>query len=160
MQSLERALPFGQRKYQQFLYCGMTVRQHQPHVISIDQEPYIEKLTPMAHKHLHRDKKIPSSEVTNLKGLVGSLAWAAVNTRPDIGFDVSWLASKGENATGTDVAFGNKIMKNIKAIPLKLWYIKVTQGLDNIRLVSFHDAGWATRPSLHSQAGGRDLSHQ
>jgi hypothetical protein len=77
-----------------------------------------------------------------------------INTRPDCAFDVSWLASKGTGATGQDVSFGNKILRKLKSEPVQLRYIRIADSLDDWRFVTFHDAGWATRVSLHSQAGG------
>ena len=52
-----------------------------------------------------------ATERTAFKGLVGGLGWAVINTRFDHAFDVSWLASRDKDATGADVAFGNKIMR-------------------------------------------------
>ena len=104
--------------------------------------------------YLSDSKTIPSSEQTAFKGLCGGLSWAVINTRPDHAFDVSWLASRGLNATGADVAFGNKIMRAMKQKPMKLRFIKVGSNIADWCMVTFHDAGWATRPSLHSQAGG------
>ena len=114
MKKLEGRLPFGSRKYEAFTYCGIPVTQMKNGAITLDQNQYIEDLQPMTHKHLANDKKIPESESTNYKALCGGLSWAAINTRPDCGFDVSWLASKGPTATGQDVAFGNKIMRRTK----------------------------------------------
>jgi hypothetical protein len=107
----------------------------------------------MPCKHLDPNKKIPSSESTNFRALCGSLAWAALNTRPDKAFDVSWLASRGEEATPVDVKFGNSIMRSVKQSPLRFTFSKISENVEDWRLVTFHDAGWATRQSLHSQAG-------
>ena len=107
----------------------------------------------MAHKHIHSTKLLPDSEVTNYKALCGGLAWAAINTRPDIGFDTSWLASKGPTANGSDVAFGNKIQRRLKTTPSDLKFFKISTDLKDWSFVAFHDAGFATRPSLHSQTG-------
>ena len=153
MKSLESRLPFGEWKYSRFVYCGLQIEQVNKHLITVDQIDYIDKLQPMAHKHLKADKPIPSSEQTNFKGLCGGLGWAVINTRLDYAFDVSYLASKGVNATGSDIAMGNKIMKTMKANPLKLRFFRVGKSMKDWVSVAFHDAGWATRPSLHSQAG-------
>ena len=154
MSLLESRLPFGARKYGKFMYCGLLIEQVNAHEITVDQSEYIDKLVPMPHKHLSDSKTIPSSEQTAFKGLCGGLSWAVINTRPDHAFDVSWLASRGLNATGADVAFGNKIMRAMKQKPMKLRFIKVGSNIADWCMVTFHDAGWATRPSLHSQAGG------
>lgn len=153
MSELERRLPFGSRKYRKFTYCGLSISQASDKSITVDQFPYLEKLQPMPHKHLKPDKPIPASEYTNFKSLVGGLAWPTVNTRPDCAFDVSWLASKGVNATGNDIALGNKIQRRMQMSPVQLHYTKISKSVQDWRLVTFHDAGWATRPSLHSQAG-------
>ena len=154
MSTLESRLPFGARKYGKFTYCGLNIEQVTQHEITEDQFDYIEKLTPMAHKHLKDHQPLPANEQTNFKGLVGSLGWAVINTRFDYAFDVSWIASKGVSATGADVALGNKIMRAMKQSRVKLRFFKVGSSMHDWCQVGFHDAGWATRPSLHSQAGG------
>lgn len=154
MTTIESRLPFGERKYGRFVYCGLQIEQVHQHLITVDQIDYIDKLQPMPHKHLKADKPIPSSEQTNFKGLCGGLGWAVINTRLDYAFDVSYLASKGVNATGADIALGNKIMRAMKTSPLKLRFFRVGKSMNDWCTVTFHDAGWATRPSLHSQAGG------
>jgi hypothetical protein len=153
MDQLVKDLPFGERKYGKFVYCGLRVEQPSANLVTVDQNEYIEKLTPMAHKHLANDKRIPPSERTNFKGLCGSLGWAVINTQMNCAFDVSWLASRGDEATGADIAFGNKIMRHMKQNPTQLRFFKVGQSFDDWRMATFHDAGWATRASLHSQAG-------
>ena len=154
MSHLESKLPFGERKYGRFVYCGLQIEQVNKNLITVDQFDYIDKLQPMAHKHLAVDKPIPASEQTNYKGLCGGLGWAVINTRLDYAFDVSYLASKGLNATGADVALGNKIMRAMKTHKVQLRFFKVGPSMADWVTVTFHDAGWATRPSLHSQAGG------
>lgn len=95
MKRLESELPFGSRKYGQFTYTGIQVFQQGNGPISIDQCHYVEALEFMPCKHLNPNNRLPASETTNFRALCGSLAWAALNTRPDKAFDVSWLASRG-----------------------------------------------------------------
>jgi hypothetical protein len=153
MKTLEKELPFGSRKYGQFTYTGIQVNQTGHGPIVIDQCPYIDALEFMTCKHLDPNKRLPESESTNFRALCGSLAWAALNTRPDKAFDVSWLASQGKDATPADVKFGNGIMRSMKQYPLQLTFKKISESVYDWRLVTLHDAGWATRLSLHSQAG-------
>ena len=121
--------------------------------IVIDQCHYVEALEFMSCKHLDPNKKLPSTETTNYRALCGSLSWAAINTRPDKALDVSWQASRGENATPTDAKFGNSIMRSMKQNPLRFTFASISENVKDWRLATFHDAGWATGQSLHSQAG-------
>ena len=41
----------------------------------------------------------------------------------------------------------------MKHNPLRFTFFKISESIEDWRLVTFHDAGWATRQSLHSQAG-------
>ena len=152
MKELESKLPFGNRKYGTFTYCGLRHIQHADSSITVDQEEYCEQLQPMANKHIKDTEVHSPADHTNFKSLVGGLAWPVINTRPDAAFDVSWLASKGENATGADIRFGNKLQRKLKAEKVQLRYTKTCKSIYDWTIVTFHDAGWATRPSLHSQA--------
>ena len=44
-------------------------------------------------------------------------------------------------------------MRSVKQNPLRLTFSKISKSVTDWRLVTFRDAGWATRLSLHSQAG-------
>ena len=152
MRKLESKLPFGNRKYDAFTYCGLRMTQNPTdHSIEVDQCDYISKLKPMVTKF--KGDKVPDYAMTDYRTMVGGLAWAVINTRPDSAFDVSWLASKGPTSTKSDVSFGNKVMRRLQTSTVKLRYKRVSDDIRDWRLVIYHDAGWSTRPSLHSQAG-------
>jgi hypothetical protein len=153
MSALEKALPFGERKYKSFTYCGVQVSQDASGAIEMSQDVYISGMEPMPVKHL-KEGPLPASEITRFKALCGTLAWPVINTQPQCAFDVSWLTSKSAAPTKADVSFGNKIMRRMQAEPQRLRYSRVASSVQDWRIVSYHDAGWATRPSLHSQAGG------
>jgi hypothetical protein len=152
MTQLEKALPFGDRKMKQFVYCGVRVTQREDMSIELDQDDYIVNMKPMPIKHL-KDGPIPSSEISNFRTVCGTLAWPVINTQPQCAFDVSWLTSKATAPHKCDVAFANKVMRRMQFEPQRLRYVRVTPTINEWRLVAFHDAGFATRPSGHSQAG-------
>lgn len=153
MKQLETDLPFGARKYGSFVYTGIQITQTGNGPITIDQCHYIDNMEFMPCKHLSPNQRLHGEDVTRFKALCGSLAWAAIHTRPDKAFDVSWLASRGKDATQIDVKFGNSIMRSMKQYPLKHTFTRISEKVEDWRIITFHDAGWATRQSLHSQAG-------
>jgi hypothetical protein len=91
MKTLESRLNFGTRKYHDFTYCGLQMQQDKKtKQIRLHQNTYIEGLQPMSVKGLADGKPIPQGEpFTAYRGLLGGLSWSAINTRPDIAFDVS-----------------------------------------------------------------------
>ena len=99
-------------------------------------------------------EQLEMGDISKFKGLVGTLGWPVINTRPDGAFDTSWLSSVSANARKCDVHLGNKVVKRLQNNPLHLKYKKISKSVNDWRVVTSHDAGLSVRPSLHSQAGG------
>ena len=88
----------------------------------------------------------------DLRSIVGSLIWPAHQTRPDLCFDVSSLGSRVSAPRLEDIRTAQKLLrraKHYKDVGLKFKSLRVPWG--KLVLVAFSDAGWATRPSGHSQ---------
>ena len=74
--------------------------------------------------------------------------------RPDLCFDVSALGSKAQNLIKEDIAVAQKLMRRAKAdADVGLHFHYLGHRWSQLILTAFSDAGWATRPSGHSQAG-------
>ena len=127
-------------------YCGVRLTQNQSFAIQADQSEYVEGIIE------------PSVKTTDVPGelrrVVGSLIWPAHQTRPDLCFDVSSLGSRVGDPDVADLRTAQKLIRRAKYHKtVGLNFIHLGARWRDLVLTIFSDAGWATRPSGHSQGG-------
>ena len=156
MAQLVARLPFGERKYADtapVLYTGLNVKQHpQTRVITIDQAHYVAKLKEVPTRKL-AEGALDREGQTSFWSQLGALLWVAVNTRPDVAYDVSHFASYGSRPEKNHLVSLNKIVRTLQARDYSITFAKVAENWEDLTLVVFTDAGHTSRPSGHSQSG-------
>ncbi|CAE7766960.1 GIP [Symbiodinium sp. CCMP2592] len=156
MAKLVARLPFGERKYADMapvLYTGLNVKQHpQTRAITIDQAHYVAKLKVLPTRKLS-EGLLDRQGQTQFWSQLGALLWVAVNTRPDVAYDVSHFASYGSRPEKQHLVSLNKIVRTLQARDYSITFAKVAEHWDDLTLVVFSDAGHTSRPSGHSQSG-------
>ena len=155
IQQLESKFPFGSKKEGSFQFTGIRIQQKVDGSIELDQTKYIEDIPAI---DVSRDRrKNPQLEVTSeerqsLRGLIGSLQYAASNTRPDISAKLSFLQAKITTAKVQELMDANKLLQEAKLHKDTKIVIKSIP-LPDLRFVSFSDASFATRANSQSQKG-------
>ena len=155
LKALETKFPFGSKKQQQFVFTGIQVSQQPDFSIELDQERYVEDITPV---NLNRERRLIPQELAtddekqSLRALVGSLQYAATNTRPDISARLSFIQAKLNQAQIKDILDANKLLMDTKAHKDTKIVIKPIP-LSDVRFLSFSDASFATRSNAQSQKG-------
>ena len=156
MEKLVARLPFGERKYADtapVLYTGLNVKQHpQTRVITIDQAHYVAKLKETPTRKLS-EGPLDKQGQTLFWSQLGALLWVAVNTRPDVAYDVSHFASFGSRPEKQHLVSLNKIVRTLQSRDYSITFAKVADRWEDLTLVVFTDAGHTSRPSGHSQSG-------
>ena len=156
MAMLVARLPFGERKYADsasVLYTGLNVKQHpQTRVLTIDQAHYVANLKETPTRKLP-EGALDREGQTQFWSQLGALLWVAVNTRPDVAYDVSHLASYGTRPEKQHLVSLNKIVRTLKSRDYSITFAKVAERWSDLTLVVFTDAGHTSRPSGHSQSG-------
>ena len=82
---ISKRYPFGSRKHTDFVFTGIHI--HQSEDISLDQSQYVREIEPIKVPYARRknhDDPITEGERQSLRAVIGSLLYAAVNTRPDL----------------------------------------------------------------------------
>jgi hypothetical protein len=80
--------------------------------------------------------------------------WPAHGTCPHLAFDTGYLAGLCQYPSKTVFHFAAKLVRRAKAqSSTKICYKRIDAPWQELVLVAYSDAGWATRPSGHSQAG-------
>ena len=94
---LESKYPFGSKKSRAFTFTGIDLKQNTDNSITLSQSKYIKNINPIQIKPERRaqeNENITEAEKHLLRGLIGSLQYAAVHTRPDLTSSLSQLQSK------------------------------------------------------------------
>jgi len=94
-----------------------------------------------------------------LKGLIGSVQYAATNTRPDLSAKLSLLQAKINSATVKDLGDANRLLQEAKLHKYTKIIIKSIP-IHDVRFVSFSDASFANRANSQSQKGCLILAHR
>ena len=152
---LEQKFPFGSKRDTDFIFTGIHIHQDDQYNIHLDQTEYVRSIDPIAIDRNRRAKEqleVSDSERQGLRGLIGSLQYAATNTRPDIAAKLSFLQSKINCARISDLLDANRLLGEAKK------YAQVAITISNIpcqdiRFVSYSDASFATREKKQSQKG-------
>lgn len=117
LKKLEQKFPFGSHKVSTFTFTGVEVQQDLDYSITLNQSSYVGKI-PAIHIDPNRKTQpelpVTDSERLALRGLIGSLQYAATNTRPDLASRLSSLQSAIDKATISTLQEGNKLLHEAK----------------------------------------------
>eukprot|EP00435_Cladocopium_sp_Y103_P033991 s557_g8.t1 len=155
IQKLEAKYPFGSKKSQSFTFTGIEMQQQPDQSIRLSQTKYVNNIPAITIKPERRqfeDESVTEEERHLLRGLVGSLQYAAVHTRPDLSSALSHLQSQINQAKVSTLITANKVLHSakkhsdvciqIQPIPMK-----------DLRFVAFSDASFASKSKPESHAG-------
>lgn len=151
---LKSALNVGREEHEHFCYVGMdfvTING----VVHVHQHSYIENLQPIllqAARAVQRDTSLNETEREQLRSKIGQILWVAKQTRPDIMFDVSSLASNIKHATVQSIHDTNKVIRKLKSekVSLKFQHLGNSNAL-NFKV--FSDASLGNLPDGGTQGG-------
>ena len=160
---LETKYPFGSKKSKSFTFTGIEMYQHPDKSIELSQTKYVNHISPIAirpERKSQENEPVTEEERHNLRGLVGSLQYAAVHTRPDIASALSHLQSQINSAKIATLITANKVLHNAKKhsdVSIKIQPINT----QDLRFIAFSDASFASKSKPDSHAGMIILStHQ
>ena len=155
LEKLEQKYPFGSKKVGSFTFTGIEVSQQPDNSIILSQSSYVRKIKAIPIE-VNR-KTQPEADVTDaerglLRGLVGSLQYAAVNTRPDLSSRLSQLQSSINHAKIQNLHDANKLLHEAKRHHDVTVTIKPIPYRD-FRFMAFSDASFASQKKPDSHAG-------
>jgi hypothetical protein len=117
IQQLEKTFPFGSHKVSAFTFTGIELNQHQDSSITMNQSAYVRKIKPIAleaNRKSQLELPVTESERLALRGLVGSLQYAAINTRPDLSSKLSFLQFTINHAKIENLMEANRLLHEAK----------------------------------------------
>lgn len=134
-------------------YCGARIYKD-GETISVDHEKYLHKIKPISvAKDNGPDAELVPHQVTQLRGLMGSLQWPAVQSSPHLQCSVSILTASSSKGYVKSLQEANKLLKFAKEnsdVGLRYRHIG---DIKDLRLVAMTDASFASRGDGSSQGG-------
>ena len=152
---LEQKYPFGSKKLKQFTFTGIEMDQLPNGTITMKQSTYVRAIEPIKISLERRklpEEKVTESERQALRGLVGSLQYAAVHTRPDLSSRLSMLQSSINSATVTTLINANQALHEAKKHHDTTIQIQPIP-LEDFRFLAFSDASFASKSNPSSHTG-------
>ena len=114
---LESQFPFGSRKKKDFVFIGLQIHQKEDFSITVDQTQYVKDINPIQidkERKSYPEEPVNETERQAFRGLIGSLQYASVNTRPDLGSRLSLLQGRINNGQIQDLIEGNRLLHDAK----------------------------------------------
>ena len=155
LRELQKQLPFGSQEFDRFKFTGLDIEQLPDFSIKVSQKEYIHRIDPIdIHKERRgqKDASINNHELQSLRGLCGSLQYAAVHSRPDIATKVAYLQKGIPKATVETLLEANRVLKEAKEFSEVSLFVRPIP-LEKITFASFGDASFASSQQLKAQQG-------
>ena len=152
---LEKRFPFGSQRQGSFTFTGINLVQDHNGDINLNQKEYINDIPPInvaRERRQQLDSQVTHQDLQDLRGLIGSLQYAASNTRPDLSCRLSLLQARITCARVADLLHGNRLLMDAKRNSDTSIRIQALEP-SKVRFLSFSDAAFATREKAHSQKG-------
>ncbi len=155
LKELERQFPFGSRKSREFTFTGLKIVQQPDFSIWVNQSQYVKDIMPISVSSKRRQEcedVITEEERQSLRAVIGSLQYAAINTRPDLCSRLGWLQSQINKAKVETLLEANRTLHEAKAhseVTVKIKHIPI----DDLRFVAFSDASFASERNPDSHQG-------
>ena len=152
---LQKQYPFGSQKKGSFVFTGIQMQQRSDKAIVLSQSDYIRKIKPIsipANRREQSESKVTEEERQALRAIIGSLQYAAVNTRPDLASRLSMLQSKINQAQVDTLIEANKVLHEAKThhdVSLVIQPI----ACEDFRFLAFSDASFSSKSNPDSHAG-------
>ena len=123
-EKINKKFEFGSEYDIDFRYVGINIKQENE-CIFVDQKHYIENMEEIKIDTRDNERLLTEEERKEFRGIVGSLNWVSLISRPDVSFEVVDLSTKFQAPTVADMMFANKAVRKIKNSQTNLRYRKL-----------------------------------
>ena len=152
-EKINRKFQFGSAYDIDFRYVGINIKQEN-NFINVDQKHYIDNLNEVKIDTKHNDRLLSEKEKTEFRGLVGSLNWVSLISRPDVSFEVVDLSTKFQAPIVADMVTANKAVRKIKNSYTNLKFSQLTIN-ENMKIVVYSDGSFRNLCRGVSSGSGR-----
>ena len=155
LNELEKQLPFGSRKTRTFTFTGIQLEQLPDFSIRATQQDYVRQIPHIdvgRTRRLRPEEPVSHTELTKLRGLIGSLQYASTHTRPDIAAKLGEIQSQVPKSTVQTLLDANKVLREAQEQSQVSIHVHSLNPRD-LTFISFGDASFASSKNLNSHQG-------
>ena len=152
---LQKEFLVGSYNTASFKYVGINIDQSHDGSILVDQFDYVKRLKEIGvdgYVHCSRSVALSPVDREEYRALIGQLNWLSTQTRPDISFEVCRLSSVFDQATVDDLICANKIVRKLKATPVKIFFSRL-RDVSDCSVECYSDAAFGNLSNGGSQGG-------
>ena len=159
MHILLNRFKFGSINYEDNqTFCGCQMKQSLDFsTVTFGLEKYIRQIKPLTVEKCRKanpDEKATDKEVSQLRGILGAMAWPSTQTQPHLAASISLAQSMVSGAKVSELNEANKVLRYAKETADIVLTIRAHgNGLGELRFGFYSDASWSTRPDGSSQGG-------
>ena len=131
-------------------FCGQRIR-WQGDVLTVDQDKAIEEITEVTFDKAAKDTMpCPPAMHSDFRRCLGQINWIQSRTQYQIGYRFSRAASASAAPTIADVKYINKLVRAIRARPVRLYFWPLK---GDCRIIGLPDASFKNNEDHSSQRG-------
>ena len=152
---LREKLPFGSFKTRKFTFTGIQLEQLPDSSIKATQGEYIKAISAIDVGKTRREvpeAPVTDSEMTRLRGLIGSMQYAVSHTRPDLASRLGEIQVQLSQPTVQTLLQGNKLLREAQLTSeVSIFFRQIEP--KSVTHVAFGDASFASPKQLASFQG-------
>ena len=157
MDQIKKKFSWGTWESDDFIQCGVRIRQHADGSMDLDQE---KSITELEEIHISRDRarqgeaETTLHEKSALRALLGSLSWICGQTMFLYSVDVNFLITKVPVSQVDDILKANQLVRAFKKWQHYRMKIHTFPSDEELELSCWSDAAWANRPNGRDSTEG------
>ena len=155
LNKLHQKLPFGSFKSRKFTFTGIQLEQFPDSCIRANQGEYLKAIPAIDIGKYRRETPeacVTESEMTKLRGLIGSLQYAVSHTRPDLASRLGEIQTQLSKPTVQTLLQGNKVLREAQSTSdVSIFFRNINPA--ELTHVAFGDASFASPKQLASFQG-------
>ena len=152
-EKINEKFQFGTEWDIDFRYVGINIKQEND-FIYVDQNHYIDNMEEVKIDSKDPERLLSDKEKKEFRGIVGSLNWVSLISRPDVSFEVVDLSTKFQAPIVADMLTANKAVRKIKNSTTCLRYGKLVIN-KNLKIVVYSDGSFRNLCKGVSSGSGR-----
>ena len=155
LSKLKEAYPFKHWRIGKGDFLGRYLEQKEDKTIVCSQKEYADKVEVLnisRERRRQKDQPLTTSEMRQLRGVVGAASWLVGSTRPDIAAQTAILQQRLGSPTVQELIDANKLVARIKDLSkVRITFQPIP--ISQVMFLAASDASWSNNDDLKTQAG-------
>ena len=157
--SVLKEFDVGECQESEFTFLGLEICQNDKNkLIQVSQKKYVlEELKLIQINNKRKNQKsaaLAPDEYKSYRSSCGQLIWLAIQTRPDISYDICILSNYLSDPNVENMININKVVKKLQQDPdICITFKEIPNFHENCKIICYSDAAYGNLPKHGSQSG-------